>query len=52
MTDEKRDDQQSDAEIVEQERARTEALEYGQDEVLDDAPEADGDGVVPAGPVP
>ena len=51
MTDDKRD-QQTDAEIVEQERARTEALEYGQDDVLDDAPQADGDGVVPAGPVP
>jgi hypothetical protein len=43
---------QTDAEIIEQEKARTEALEYGQREALEDAPEADGDGVVPAGPAP
>jgi hypothetical protein len=51
MDNDKRE-QQTDAEIIEQEKARTEALEYGQDEAVDDAVENDGDAVTPAGPVP
>jgi hypothetical protein len=48
-----RDEQpQTDAEIIEQEKARTRALEYGQDEALEDAPRQDGDAATPSGPVP
>lgn len=51
MTD-REDREQTDAEIIAQEKARTEALEYGQEEALDDAPQLDGDATLPAGPVP
>ena len=51
MSDDKHD-QQSDAEIVEQEQARTEALEYGQDHVVDDEPTKGGEGAVPPAPMP
>ena len=51
MSDDKHD-QQSDAEIVEQERARTEALEYGQDHVVDEEPIKGGEGAVPPAPMP
>ncbi len=44
--------EQTDAEIIEQEQARTEALEYGQDDVLEDAPRQDGDAADPSGPMP
>ena len=56
------DDELSDDEVVEQEKARTEALEYGQEHQLDDAPTMGGDdlpddangngGAVGAGPLP
>ena len=53
---------QSDDEIIEQEKARTEALEYADGDALDDAPTMGGDdlpddangngGALPAGPLP
>ena len=51
MSDDKHD-QQSDAEIVEQEKARTEALEYGQDHIVDEEPIEGGEGGVPPAPMP
>ena len=51
MNDE-HDREQTDAEIIAQEKARTEALEYGQDEALENAPQQDGDAAEPSGPVP
>jgi hypothetical protein len=51
MSDDK-NHEQTDAEIIEQEKARTEALEFGQEEVLEDAPRQDGDAAEPSGPMP
>jgi hypothetical protein len=51
MNDEQ-DREQTDAEIIEQEKARTEALEYGQREALKNAPQHDGDAAEPSGPMP
>ena len=51
MNDDKKD-QQTDAGVVEQERARTEALEYGQDHIVDDEPVKGGEGAVPPAPMP
>jgi hypothetical protein len=44
--------EQTDAEIIAEEKARTEALEYGQREALDNAPQNDGDAAEPSGPMP
>ncbi len=51
MSDDK-NSEQTDAEIIEQEKTRTHALEYGQEEVLEDAPQQDGDAAEPSGPMP